>query len=189
MRRFDLVAWGLVTVLLGTASAWAKEYAGLHPGHDNRRPQLHRRPRRPFDHRPRHPQRPARPFAVLPAHGDDATHLSTIDARGSAVALTDTLVEDLGSKAMVASAGFRLNNKMGDFSASRRWSMRRDRRGHPGHESKDFVNLKVDMFHLPSDAARPGSSDTIEENSRSCGSKLRWYRKCFRKRVRSASCE
>ena len=56
------------------------------------------------------------PFAVLHAHRDDTTHLSKIDVGGSAVALTYTLVEDFGSKAMVASAGFRLNNKKGDFN-------------------------------------------------------------------------
>jgi gamma-glutamyltranspeptidase/glutathione hydrolase len=55
------------------------------------------------------------PFRVV-ADGSDTTHLSTIDAAGNAVALTYTLEESFGSKAVVAGAGFLLNNEMGDFN-------------------------------------------------------------------------
>jgi len=48
--------------------------------------------------------------------GGQTTHLSTVDAEGSAVALTYTLEESYGSKAVVAGAGFLLNNEMGDFN-------------------------------------------------------------------------
>ena len=55
------------------------------------------------------------PFAILEAEGDQTTHLSTIDGAGNAVALTYTLEEGYGSKAVVPGAGFLLNNEMGDF--------------------------------------------------------------------------
>lgn len=55
-------------------------------------------------------------FPILPAEGADTTHLSTLDADGNAVALTYTLEEGYGSKAVVAGAGFLLNNEMGDFN-------------------------------------------------------------------------
>ena len=56
------------------------------------------------------------PFAVLPAESDHTTHFSTIDAAGNAVALTSTLEDSYGAKAVVAGAGFLLNNEMGDFN-------------------------------------------------------------------------
>jgi gamma-glutamyltranspeptidase/glutathione hydrolase len=56
------------------------------------------------------------PFPVLDDEGSDTTHLSTLDAEGSAVALTYTLEEGYGAKAVVAGAGFLLNNEMGDFN-------------------------------------------------------------------------
>ena len=56
------------------------------------------------------------PFAVLPAESDRTTHFSTIDAAGNAVALTYTLEDNYGAKAVVAGAGFLLNNEMGDFN-------------------------------------------------------------------------
>ncbi len=56
------------------------------------------------------------PFPILDAEGSDTTHLSTIDAEGNAVALTYTLEEGYGAKAVVAGAGFLLNNEMGDFN-------------------------------------------------------------------------
>ena len=56
------------------------------------------------------------PFPVLPAESDHTTHLSTIDAAGNAVALTYTLEDSYGAKAVVAGAGFLLNNEMGDFN-------------------------------------------------------------------------
>ncbi len=56
------------------------------------------------------------PFAVLPAESDHTTHCSTIDAAGNAVSLTYTLEDSYGAKAVVAGAGFLLNNEMGDFN-------------------------------------------------------------------------
>jgi gamma-glutamyltranspeptidase/glutathione hydrolase len=56
------------------------------------------------------------PFEILPAEGNDTTHLSVLDGRGNAVALTYTLEEGYGCKAVVVGAGFLLNNEMGDFN-------------------------------------------------------------------------
>jgi gamma-glutamyltranspeptidase / glutathione hydrolase len=56
------------------------------------------------------------PFPILTAESDHTTHLSTIDADGNAVALTTTLEDSYGAKAVVAGAGFLLNNEMGDFN-------------------------------------------------------------------------
>lgn len=56
------------------------------------------------------------PFPVLSAESDHTTHFSTIDAEGNAVALTTTLEDSYGAKAVVAGAGFLLNNEMGDFN-------------------------------------------------------------------------
>lgn len=55
-------------------------------------------------------------FPVLAAEGADTTHLSTLDAQGGAVALTYTLEEGYGCRAVVEGAGFLLNNEMGDFN-------------------------------------------------------------------------
>ena len=55
-------------------------------------------------------------FPILSNEGNETTHLSTLDADGSAVALTYTLEEGYGAKAVVAGAGFLLNNEMGDFN-------------------------------------------------------------------------
>jgi gamma-glutamyltranspeptidase/glutathione hydrolase len=56
------------------------------------------------------------PFPIVGVEGKDTTHLSTIDGDGNAVALTYTLEEGYGSKAVVPGAGFLLNNEMGDFN-------------------------------------------------------------------------
>jgi gamma-glutamyltranspeptidase/glutathione hydrolase len=50
------------------------------------------------------------------AEGADTTHLSTLDREGNAVALTYTLEDEYGSKAVASGAGFLLNNEMGDFN-------------------------------------------------------------------------
>ncbi len=55
-------------------------------------------------------------FPILPNESNETTHLSTLDADGSAVALTYTLEEGYGAKAVVSGAGFLLNNEMGDFN-------------------------------------------------------------------------
>ncbi len=56
------------------------------------------------------------PFPVAGAESDETTHLSSFDQAGNAVALTYTLEEGYGSKAVVEGAGFLLNNEMGDFN-------------------------------------------------------------------------
>jgi gamma-glutamyltranspeptidase/glutathione hydrolase len=55
-------------------------------------------------------------IADSPGEGPQTTHLSTLDADGNAVALTYTLEEGYGCKAVVPGAGFLLNNEMGDFN-------------------------------------------------------------------------
>lgn len=55
-------------------------------------------------------------FPIATVEGTQTTHLSTMDARGGAVALTYTLEEGYGAKSVVAGAGFLLNNEMGDFN-------------------------------------------------------------------------
>jgi gamma-glutamyltranspeptidase/glutathione hydrolase len=52
-----------------------------------------------------------------PAQSTQTTHLSVVDADRNAVALTYTLEESYGVKAVVPGAGFLLNNEMGDFNA------------------------------------------------------------------------
>jgi gamma-glutamyltranspeptidase/glutathione hydrolase len=47
---------------------------------------------------------------------DETTHLSIMDAEGNAVSVTTTLNGGYGSKVVVGSAGFLLNNEMDDFS-------------------------------------------------------------------------
>ena len=56
------------------------------------------------------------PAGILTAESDHTTHFSTIDSAGNAVALTYTLEDSYGAKAVVAGAGFLLNNEMGDFN-------------------------------------------------------------------------
>ncbi|MFO0954066.1 MAG: gamma-glutamyltransferase family protein [Isosphaeraceae bacterium] len=56
------------------------------------------------------------PFPVVGGEGGHTTHFSTLDGSGNAVALTYTLEEGYGSRAVVAGAGFLLNNEMGDFN-------------------------------------------------------------------------
>ena len=69
-----------------------------------------------LDHGPRHPEANLANFPIEPAEGEHTTHLSTLDAAGNAVALTYTLEQGYGSKAVVEGAGFLLNNEMGDFN-------------------------------------------------------------------------
>ncbi len=58
---------------------------------------------------------PAR-FAQL-YESEETTHFSVVDKDGNMVSLTYTLEYGYGSKAVVAGAGFLLNNEMGDFNA------------------------------------------------------------------------
>ena len=53
-----------------------------------------------------HPQRLLAPFPIVTTEGNHTTHLSTIDADGNAVALTYTLEDSYGAKAVVRGAGF-----------------------------------------------------------------------------------
>lgn len=51
-----------------------------------------------------------------PLESNETTHLSVVDERRSAVALTYTLEDSYGSGIVVDGAGFLLNNEMGDFN-------------------------------------------------------------------------
>ncbi len=53
---------------------------------------------------------------LLHYESEQTTHLSVIDAKGNAVAVTTTLNDSYGSRIVVAGAGFFLNNEMDDFS-------------------------------------------------------------------------
>lgn len=48
---------------------------------------------------------------------EETTHYSIVDLEGNAVSVTTTLNDSYGSRAVVAGAGFILNNEMDDFSA------------------------------------------------------------------------
>jgi gamma-glutamyltranspeptidase/glutathione hydrolase len=52
-----------------------------------------------------------------PGESDETTHVSIVDRDRNAVAMTFTLEDGYGVKAVVAGAGFLLNNEMGDFNA------------------------------------------------------------------------
>lgn len=56
------------------------------------------------------------PFPILATEPDHTTHFSVVDDDGGAVAMTYTLEDSYGSKAVVKGAGFILNNEMGDFN-------------------------------------------------------------------------
>lgn len=56
------------------------------------------------------------PFPIITTESNHTTHFSTIDGDGMAVALTYTLEDSYGAKAVVKGAGFLLNNEMGDFN-------------------------------------------------------------------------
>lgn len=51
-----------------------------------------------------------------PGESPHTTHLSVVDAEGTAVSLTTTIESWYGSTIVVAGAGFLLNNEMGDFN-------------------------------------------------------------------------
>ncbi len=52
-----------------------------------------------------------------PTESDQTTHLSVVDSKGNAVALTTTLNGSFGCGLLVPEAGFLLNNEMDDFAA------------------------------------------------------------------------
>ncbi len=53
---------------------------------------------------------------VIDTESDETTHYSVVDANGLAVSVTYTLEAGYGLGAVVAGAGFLLNNEMGDFN-------------------------------------------------------------------------
>jgi gamma-glutamyltranspeptidase/glutathione hydrolase len=53
-----------------------------------------------------------------PTESPETTHLSIVDAKRNAVAMTYTLEYGYGSRIVVPGAGFLLNNEMGDFNAA-----------------------------------------------------------------------
>jgi gamma-glutamyltranspeptidase / glutathione hydrolase len=54
---------------------------------------------------------------IVGYESEQTTHLSIVDSRGNAVAVTTTLNDSYGSRIVVAGSGFLLNNEMDDFSA------------------------------------------------------------------------
>ncbi|MDG3003415.1 gamma-glutamyltransferase [Paludisphaera mucosa] len=56
------------------------------------------------------------PFPIMATEPDHTTHFSVVDGDGGAVAMTYTLEDSYGAKAVVKGAGFLLNNEMGDFN-------------------------------------------------------------------------
>ncbi|EPR71658.1 gamma-glutamyltransferase [Cyclobacterium qasimii] len=52
----------------------------------------------------------------IPLESEETTHFSIVDEEGNAVSSTTTLNGNMGSKVLVAGAGFILNNEMDDFS-------------------------------------------------------------------------
>ena len=54
--------------------------------------------------------------AYLASESEETTHLSVMDAEGSAVSLTYTLEYSFGSRIVADGTGFLLNNEMGDFN-------------------------------------------------------------------------
>ena len=63
------------------------------------------------------PSREVGPGASTPTENPHTTHFSIVDSAGNAVALTTTINSFYGIRAVVAGAGFLLNNEMDDFSA------------------------------------------------------------------------
>jgi gamma-glutamyltranspeptidase/glutathione hydrolase len=57
-----------------------------------------------------------KPGTLIKAESEQTTHLSIIDKDGNAVAVTTTLNNSYGSRTVVGSAGFFLNDEMDDFS-------------------------------------------------------------------------
>lgn len=54
---------------------------------------------------------------IVKKESEETTHISIIDNKGNAVAVTTTLNNSYGSKTFVGGAGFLLNDEMDDFSA------------------------------------------------------------------------
>jgi gamma-glutamyltranspeptidase/glutathione hydrolase len=69
-----------------------------------------------FDSEHATPSSALAPAGVEIVEGEHTTHLSVVDGMGNAVALTYTLEDSYGSRAVVPGAGFLLNNEMGDFN-------------------------------------------------------------------------
>lgn len=55
--------------------------------------------------------------AISMLESEQTTHLSIVDAKGNAVAVTTTLNDGYGSRVVVSGSGFILNNEMDDFSS------------------------------------------------------------------------
>ena len=62
------------------------------------------------------PSATLQPGTVTGYESEETTHLSVIDKKGNAVAVTTTLNNSYGSRTVVGGAGFLLNDEMDDFS-------------------------------------------------------------------------
>lgn len=72
---------------------------------------------RDFDPEKATPSMQVREGTLTLAESEQTTHLSVVDTRGNAVAVTTTLNDGYGSRVVVAGSGFILNNEMDDFSS------------------------------------------------------------------------
>ncbi len=69
-----------------------------------------------FDPEKATPSREVKEGLLATIESEQTTHLSIVDAKGNAVAVTTTLNGGYGSRVVVAGSGFLLNNEMDDFS-------------------------------------------------------------------------
>lgn len=63
------------------------------------------------------PSREIKEGAISMVESEQTTHLSIVDTKGNAVAVTTTLNDGYGSRVVVSGSGFLLNNEMDDFSS------------------------------------------------------------------------
>lgn len=71
---------------------------------------------RTYDPHKATPSSDIKPGFLQVSESEETTHLSVIDKEGNAVAVTTTLNNSYGSRTVVGSAGFFLNDEMDDFS-------------------------------------------------------------------------
>ncbi|MGH9386114.1 MAG: gamma-glutamyltransferase family protein, partial [Vicinamibacterales bacterium] len=89
-----------------------------------------------------------------PTESQETTHLSVVDAKRNAVALTYTLEYGYGSRIVVPGAGFLLNNEMGDFNAGPNLTDERGLIGTPANLARPGKRMLSSMS--PTIIARDG---------------------------------
>ncbi len=89
-----------------------------------------------------------------PTESQETTHLSIVDAKRNAVAMTYTLEYGYGSRIVVPGAGFLLNNEMGDFNAGPSLTDERGLIGTPANLARPGKRMLSSM--APTIVARDG---------------------------------